>query len=174
MDGGMVEDGKKRGDESIEPPAEGSMVDELGDLDPFKPENGPHGVNDPAGVEIALADVRVNELDDGSRVIQALDRAEVVDHPANGQTLARISPGSIVHSVPFSIKNLNPIFISHQRHVVVVAPPKSNPDFIDDPPHQGLENLNLPFQGQKLLIPPGGEDHDYGNILFLLDLLHFF
>src|SRR4030043_1482960 len=134
MDGGMVEDGDKRGDESIEPPAEGSMVDELGDLDPFKPENGPHGVNDPAGVEIALADVRVNELDDGSRVIQALDRAEVVDQPAHGQTLARISPGSIVHSVPFCIKNLNPIFIGHQGNSILLAPTKSNIDSVDYPP----------------------------------------
>ncbi len=46
--------------------------------------------------------------------------------------------------------------------------PEGNPDFIDDSPHQGLQDLDLPFQSQKFFVAPSRKnDDDRGFFLFL-------
>ncbi len=168
----MIEDRDKGCDEGVQPSAEGAMVDEFGDLNLFEPKNRTDGVNDPAGAEISLPDVGIDELDDGFRVIQPFHSAEMIKQPTHRQALARIAPGGVVHPVPLGVEDLGAILLGHQRDVIVFAAPESDPDFVDDSPHQGLENLNFALEGQQFFIPPCRKYNNHRDVLPRLDLLH--
>ncbi len=168
----MVEYGNERGDERVEPPPERTVVHDLGELDLVEPEDGADGVDDPAGVEIALLDVRVDELDDGAGVAQTSFGAEVIHQAAHGEPLAEVLPAGVVHPVPRSVEYPGPVFPGHQGNVVAFTAAEGDPDFVDDPARQGLQDLDLPLEGQELFIPAGGEDDDHRDLLLVLDLLH--